>query len=142
MMPQEGIRVKMDAANPRHWYYFGTPDERAAADLHRIPLSLAKLSFNVWERKTPEVLADFASREDYVAYRAAKHHAERERRALRRAIETNPFTLPQAIATAETLGAAVDALPVGKDIRVRLRAHLDAHIVTLRALIDEPRGAR
>lgn len=36
--------------------------------------------------------------------------------------------------TARALRIAVDALPVGRDIRVRLLAHIDAHIAAIEAL--------
>lgn len=38
------------------------------------------------------------------------------------------------IATAQAFRMAVDALPVGKDIRNRLMAHIDAHIAAIEAL--------
>ena len=42
--------------------------------------------------------------------------------------------LTLALASAEAFRLAIDALPVGRDIRSRLAAHLDAHIATIRAI--------
>jgi hypothetical protein len=89
-----------------------------------------------WVYGSDHVREDFASFQDYLRHVLRRKYAEAERRALQRAIETNPFTIPQAIATAEAFGIAIDALPVGKDIRTRLKSHLDAHIATLQALVD------
>jgi hypothetical protein len=113
-------------------------DDVAAAIRHQIPLALASMARSVWNQG--RISEDFPSLESYLVYRAAKHRAEAERRALKRAIETNPFTIPGAIATARAFGAAIDALPVGKDIRARLHARLEAHVATLEALVprEEP----
>lgn len=45
-----------------------------------------------------------------------------------------PEALAPALATARSFAVAIDALPVGKDIRTRLRDHLDRHIAVLEAL--------
>lgn len=42
-----------------------------------------------------------------------------------------------AIASAETFAVAIDCLPVGKDIRNRLQAHIQAHIYLLRRCAGE-----
>lgn len=119
-----------------------TWDDREAAEMFGVPVTLVETWRSHWE-SFPYGTArqDFATLNDYLAYRAAKHKAAAERRALQRAIETNPFTLPQAIATAKAFAAAVDALPVGKDIRTRLLGHLDAHIASLEALTAPADGA-
>lgn len=57
----------------------------------------------------------------------------RERHEAFRWIErTDDGRVEAAIATAESFRAAIDALPVGRDIRNRLIAHLGAHIAALR----------
>ena len=113
---------------------FATSRDRELASCFRIPVRIAMQARVAWEQ-CPTPKNDFGSFADYLAYRAEKHRADADRRALRRAIETNPFTLPQAIATARAFGAAIDALPVGRDIRNRLHARLDAHIDSLQALV-------
>jgi transcriptional regulator with XRE-family HTH domain len=42
-----------------------------------------------------------------------------------------------AIASAESFAVAIDCLPVGKDIRARLQAHIQAHIYLLRRCAGE-----
>jgi hypothetical protein len=110
----------------------GTTAEHVRAAIRLdLPVHVVGCAWGGWE-------GHFASREAALSYRAARYHAEAERRALQRAIETNPFTIPQAIATARAFAAAIDALPVGRDIRQRLAAHLDEHIASLEALIEHP----
>lgn len=43
-----------------------------------------------------------------------------------------PEGIDEAIASAESFAVAIDCLPVGKDIRNRLQAHIQAHIDLLR----------
>lgn len=42
--------------------------------------------------------------------------------------------LTEVLASAKAFGLAIDALPVGKDIRARLTMHLEAHIAALEVL--------
>lgn len=48
------------------------------------------------------------------------------------------ISLTDAIASAESFTVAVDCLPVGKDIRNRLQAHVRAHIELLRRIGGDP----
>lgn len=43
-----------------------------------------------------------------------------------------------AIASAEAIAVAIDCLPVGKDIRTRLKGHVQAHIELLRRIGGDP----
>lgn len=99
------------------------------------------LNARCWFGLTRSLQEEFGSEEAYLQHKGMEARAASERRALKRALELNPFTIPQAVATARTFGAAIDALPVGKDIRGRLQVHLTAHVATLEALIA-PGGAQ
>jgi hypothetical protein len=47
-----------------------------------------------------------------------------------------PGQVEAVLASAQMFRVAIDALPVGKDIRTRLNVHLDAHINLCRALSE------
>ena len=51
---------------------------------------------------------------------------------------TAQIDLRQLVASAEAISAAVDALPVGRDIRQRLQARIASHIEQLRAFEPRP----
>lgn len=118
-----------------------TKEQVDAAIRHHLPLNKVACAMQAYERGSNSIREDFTTRDDYLAYIAAKARAETEQRAFRRALATNPFAMSDAVATARALATAIDALPIGKDIRGRLRAHLDEHIAALERL-DPRSGAK
>lgn len=108
-------------------------------DAHDIVEAFFSVSRSVPASHFPKTL------DHYLSCRAKARHVERvsampERvgRMAAALLAHDPFATQdlhdRALLEAEALRVAIDALPVGKDIRTRLQAHLDRHLETLRGL--------